>query len=353
MDPNIQQPSNIPPQAPAPNPVSVVPPQPQIPAQPGVIAPQPTAVAQPVPVVQPVATPSPIPSLPTQPAVPTAGVPTAVQQPSPLPNTPPQVPMGSPQPPAPVANTPVLPAQPVAQVAPPGIKRPPSKVMMIATIVLTVATIGLNSYGAVHVFMVRKNKYGFAADAQKQKKDIAQKAIEASKPETEKRSDGKLNVSKLFNADSALRQQDIKAGFKEQLNMANGISFMVTDVEHGWLRQGQYSSKPAAGKEYIKIGVVVGSRAEEGTLSIYASSFKMINSKGGLQDSKYASESDLPNNGLANSVSLNPGDQVSGWIIYEIDKNETPLTFVYEAKGFGCPGNNDKDCLMKGSVKLQ
>lgn len=320
------------------------------PAQP-LAAPQTQAIqpqsVQPNPVVQPqqVAQPQVALPAPAQPVVqvqmqPNQGLAVPTQQ----------------QPQQVVPQAPMAPLPPVGgpTAAPAGYKHPPSKVMKIVTIAITIIAILVCSYGAVHVFKVRKEKYGFASDADKQRKEQTKKAVENSGPETEKRTDGKLNLSKLFDAEYAPHDQDIKAGLNEQINIANGFSFMVTGIEGGWQKSGEYEAQAAPGKEFIKVAVVIGNRAEKGTMSFYTSKLELSNSKGGKQTEVYTDSDDIPNNGLesSSSINLNPGDQRSGWVVYEIDKGET-VSLIYEQKVFACRANDNKDCLMKGSVKLQ
>lgn len=319
-------------------------PQPAItPPQP--VAPQPV-VAQPQvapPVVAPIQ-----PAIQAQPAaqMPQVGAPMQQVQAAP---TMPLQPAMQPQP--------GVPLQPVGgpSAAPPGLQAPPNKVLKLGTIIFTVIAILVCSYGTLHVFQVRKNKYGFAADADKARKEQVKKAVENSKPDTEKRTDGKLNLTKLFDTEKSQHDQDIKAELNEQVNIANGFSFMVTSVEGNWKKSGDYETPPAPGKEFIKVGVVIGSRAEKGTMSFYSSKLELLNTKGGKQTEVYVDSDDIPNNGLdaSSSINLNPGDQRSGWIVYEVDKGESPISLVYEQKGFSCASNDNKDCLMKGTVKLQ
>ncbi len=360
MDPNTPQ--NNP--APVPN----QPVQPAVTTQPTVVPPQmqPAASQAPMQPVQPVAqqpmaqpqTAAPQQPQPMQPAMAMPQQPVAQQMPMAQPMAPaqvmpqqpmaPQSPMpGQPVPPAPVGGPAAAPAYG---------QHPRSKGLKIATIVLTVIAILVCSYGAFHVFQVRKAKYGFAANQDKARKEQIKKAVEASKPETEKRTDGKLNLSKLFDNEKSPHDQDINAGLNEQVNMADGFSFMVTGVEHNYVRPLDYETQAAPGKEYIKVAIVIGNRAEQGTISFYSINLSLLNSKGGKQDPVAISDKDIPNNGLSDysqNINLNPADQRSGWIVYEVDKGETPISIHYEQKGYACASNNDKDCLMKGTVKIQ
>lgn len=230
-------------------------------------------------------------------------------------------------------------------------KTPTMKVIGIVIIVISILLSGGIVFATVHVQQARANlkeKYGTARNS---KKSDVDKAIKASGPDMQPLSEGnKLDVSKLFNQTLGAHKQDIKGELNKQINMSNGVSFAVTSVEKNWPSTSSYT-KPAPGNEFMKVDVMAGYRGSSETGRFYSTSLRLKNSTGEMQDSRYVSSyGSAKQNGLDSSSSLNPGDTISGWIVFEIKKNETPLTLVYSSTFYD---SNFKEQTMKVSIEVK
>lgn len=223
------------------------------------------------------------------------------------------------------------------------------KIIGVVVMIIAVAATAGSMYGARHVQAARHEIHQISNPYAAKRDDDKKKAIKESGPETQDGKDGKVDVSKLFSADIAQHPQDITAKYDKQINLANGLSFMVTGSERGWDTKDQYT-QPAKGKQFVKIALSTGYRGKTGTKYISTYEFKLKNSKGGLQDARTIGGEILPNNDLEiSSGSLNPGDKREGFVVYEIDKDEA-VTLVFESKGYDDKGS---DFVMRGSVDIK
>lgn len=136
------------------------------------------------------------------------------------------------------------------------------------------------------------------------------------------RSDGTLDLSTLVDTQKDIKAQDIKAKLNQQVNLADGLSYMVTKVERNWQTDSVYL-QPKAGKELIRISLVVGNKAKEGNSYISSSLFRLKNSAGGLQTAEFPTKEEDPE--LLEGDDVAPGKQVKGTVIFEVDKDEKVL----------------------------
>ncbi len=224
------------------------------------------------------------------------------------------------------------------------------KIIGIVSIIIVVLGSAACIYAAQHVQTARKEIRDISNPIAAKREEDAKKAIKESGPDTQKSNNGELDVSKLFDQQLAQRSQDIKAEYGEQVNMANGVSFVIIGEERGWTISEPYATKASSGKEFLKIAVNVGFRGKEGSFYLSTGDFKLQNSKGGLQDAKYISDKYLPGDEISKGGSMNPGDKRKGWLVYEVDKGEQNLTLIYQKKGFDTAS---KEFFMKGSVGIK
>ncbi len=222
------------------------------------------------------------------------------------------------------------------------------KILGIFIIIVALAGSAGFIYAAQHVKAARKEIHQQSNPYAAKNEEDKKKAIADSSPETQKLKDGKLDVSKLFDTYAAEREQDIKAEYNEQINVSDGTTFAVVGSTRGWMPKGKYASKPAKGKEYIKIDLLVGYRGKEGTGSIYE--LKLQNSKGGLQDTSYVSDESSDENGLGSLPSITPGGTAEGWLVFEVDKGE-PVSLVLEKKGLFDAKN--KEYKVRAAVEIK
>lgn len=172
------------------------------------------------------------------------------------------------------------------------------------------------------------------------------------------RSDGKLDLTGLIDKDASIKNQDIKGDLNQQLNMVDGVSFMVTKIEPNYQSPDQYS-KPDDGKQFIAVHVVVGNKMKTGTVYFSPDSlFKLKNVAGGLVDSEYGASSA---NGMTDGSELQPGEQKEGIVVFSINPNDTPIYLVYseqydkiDSSSSDSSNSSDKaDATVTGSIKLQ
>ena len=165
------------------------------------------------------------------------------------------------------------------------------------------------------------------------------------------RSDGTLDLGNLIDRQETIKDQELKAGLNQQLNLSDGISYMVTGVERNFSGESRYL-QPDADKEFIKVNIVVGNRNQDRSEYISKRFFKIKNSAGGLQSPIFVSQSDLPDAFTGSSVDA--GKQLKGVLVYEINKDE-PITVLVTESEYKSLLATDKDVRVsvKSEVTLQ
>ncbi len=143
------------------------------------------------------------------------------------------------------------------------------------------------------------------------------------------RKGGTLDLSTRVDKQVTIKAQDLKAKLNQQANLSDGTSYMVTNVERNWTSTSRYL-QASTGKELMKIAVVVGNKNKEGNTYVTSSLFKIKNSAGGLQDSEFVSDQDLPDALKGQDVA--PGKQVKGAIIFTVDNGEKISVLVTNDK---------------------
>jgi len=269
---------------------------------------QPTMDAQP-----------PMPPLPSLPPTQPAGEQTMQPQP---------MPMDQPMQPTPMQGMPMGPAQPMSpggfgapyqqpmsssQLSGSGSGR--KKIIIIA--VAVVAGLAVLGIGASLVFKKGSNPITNIVNSVKGGSEVVD------------RSDGTLDLSDLVDKQGSIANQDVKAKLKQQVNLKDGTSYMVTAVERNWTSTSRYT-KAAAGKELIKVSMVVGNKSKEGQVYVSSSMFKVKNSAGGLQSAEFISKTDLAE--ALQGQDISPGKQAKGVLIFEVDKDEKVSAIVTEVK---------------------
>lgn len=141
------------------------------------------------------------------------------------------------------------------------------------------------------------------------------------------RSDGTLDLSTLIDKQESIKNQDVKAAMNQQVNLANGMSYMVTKVERNFVPASKYAAA-SAGKEMVKVTIVAGYRAKSGTLYLSQSDFTLKTAIGAEVRGEFSIDSDLPDR--LKSTTLDPGKQVSGAIMYEVPKDEKIAAIITE-----------------------
>jgi hypothetical protein len=147
---------------------------------------------------------------------------------------------------------------------------------------------------------------------------------EENMPDVVARSDGDLDLGKKINVSKHIKAQSIQAKTNEQVNLSDGFSFLVKSA-------GPYQSttvQPAAGKKFIIVLTVVGNRAEGRNASVSYLDFKLLDSKGALLNAHPATQQ-ITNNPLATPAQLEPGYQIEGRLVYEVDAVDTIWNVIH------------------------
>ncbi|MDQ5972378.1 MAG: hypothetical protein QG553_537 [Patescibacteria group bacterium] len=163
------------------------------------------------------------------------------------------------------------------------------------------------------------------------------------------RSDGTLDVSNLIeDKQTSLKNQDIKAKLNQQVNLSDGTSFMITKVERNYVSDSKYV-KAAAGKELVKVSVVVGNRLKSGTVYATSGMFKATNAAGGSITAEFLSKDDVAD--AIVGTSIDPGKQLAGVVIYEVDSGEAiqAISVTNKYKNY----TTEETIEVKGTVSLQ
>jgi|GEM_PF-2294503 len=138
--------------------------------------------------------------------------------------------------------------------------------------------------------------------------------------------DDKLDLSQRLDSQSSLKEQSLQASIKQQVNLSSGFSFMVNDI--ATYTPTDPTIKPADGKRFIKVDVVAGNRAKSDNIDVSYLDFKLRNGRNELLTGDGATLK-LLNNYLASPSSLQPGSQVSGSIIFQVDSDATEWALVH------------------------
>lgn len=162
------------------------------------------------------------------------------------------------------------------------------------------------------------------------------------------RSDGTLDLSKLIDDQTTIKNQDIKAKLNQQVNLSDGTSYMILSVARNFTTDSIFL-KAGSGKELVKVSLVIGNKKKEGNLYADASIFKIKNSAGGLQEPVYANSSDLAD--AINSQDVAPGKQLKGSIVFEVDKDE-PINAILTSDQFKNYSTNE-NVTINSEVALQ
>ncbi len=268
------------------------------------------------------------PSLPAQP-------PTVIQPQAPQPSY-----QGQPVPPQPTPFAP--PSGPASSYQtwqqPASLSGAPSSGKKVA-LIIGIAVAVLLVLGGIGAFFLLKNHSNPISSVKNN--------LTGSK-DVQDRTDGTLDLSKLIDKQTSIKAQDIQAKLNQQINLSDGLSYMVTKVDRNWQSASTYL-KPDSGKEIVKITLVVGNRAKEGGRYVSSIDFKLENSAGGLLTSEYVTAEDEADTLISGDVS--PGKQVKGAIFFTVDSGEKLGGLLTEDKYTNYDTN--KEVTLKSKVALE
>jgi len=256
----------------------------------------------------------PDPNQPTQPVTPPEFAPT----------TPPVQPENSFSQPAP--TQPVQPiTSPVAPAFNPNDPTPsPSKGpnMKIVIVIIAVVLFLLGAAGMLAFY---------ALTGDKKDDSTTQTTSTGESKDVVDRTDGKLDLTNTVDGTDSIKAQDITAGLNQQVNISNGLSFMITKVERNYTGVTNPSAKVYEGQEVVRVSIAVGSRNASNTVTKLSSSdFELF---AGQKEASLRNGSDAWEvaDSLDTRVSFKEaGEQVSGSYIFVVDK-DAKLSFVYTA----------------------
>jgi hypothetical protein len=211
-------------------------------------------------------------------------------------------------------------------------RRKNKKLLMIAVAAVLVVALG------VGFFIIRNG--GDPA--------IKKAAAQDAKDVTD-RSDGKLDLRLLVDKQQNIRAQDLKAKPKQQVNLSDGISYMVTDVQRNFTPQKGSMLKVKDGKELIKVSVVVGNKSQEANIYFVSGYFKLRNHSTGLQSSLSVVPADASD--IFKTQNIASGQQATGSIIFEVNKGEEVIGLVTEDAYKDYKTN--EDILVRSEVAFQ
>ena len=256
----------------------------------------------------------PDPNQPTQPVTP----------PEFAPATPPVQPENSFAQPAPTQ-----PVQPIAGPAAPAFNPndptpSPSKGpnMKIVIVIIAVVLFLLGAAGMLAYYMLTGDK----------KDDTTtQTTTTGESKDVVDRTDGKLDLTSTIDGNESIKAQDIKAGLNQQVNISNGLSFMITKVERNYTGITNPKAKVYEGQEVVRVSLTVGSRNSGNSVTkLSTSDFDVF---AGQKEASLRNGDDTwaVADSLDSRVSFKEaGEQVTGSYIFIVDK-DAEMSFVYTA----------------------
>ena len=121
--------------------------------------------------------------------------------------------------------------------------------------------------------------------------------------------------------------ETIEGEIGKQLSASDGFVMKVTNVERNF-KPSDPNYKLDTSKELIKINFLMGNVTKEKSKDISSFNFRLEDSK----DAQLTPENVANYEGKFDTVKLDPGAQAEGSIVYKVNKNEKPLSFVREQR---------------------
>lgn len=264
---------------------------------------------------------------------------TPPQAPAPFaPNTPPPPPTGMDTPPPVFGGSPPPPSHapqhPVGQPS-----NPMLKYVIIGVVALVVIIVGVAAY-----FLWGRQNSPSTSNNNSQSQPSGPVEYSSLKT-TEPLKDGKLTLSPQFVATEAIQTQTVTAKVGDQINMSDGISFAVSKVERGWVAP--TGSKPRSGNEFVALTILYGNRDAEDSQYFSATALKLHDSTGKEQYDSFVTP--LSKDGNFPSEPLEPGEQRTGILVFEVKIGEAPLDVFYDEAYISSESGNVK---LKATVDL-
>lgn len=176
--------------------------------------------------------------------------------------------------------------------------------------------------------------------------------LAAAVPTIQSRPDNTLTLTKLATKKTVaaqIKSQNTVAKMHQQVNRLDGLSYLVTGVQHGYVTASGIQPQP--GMEFIRVNVRVGNRQAERSLQVSQTSFQLSNPTAIAQDSRFMTTADVPD--ILTEHTLEPGQQASGTVIFEVTKGQSPLYLLSNTTAYQVTGSNPGQVGLKTSVLLQ
>ena len=173
------------------------------------------------------------------------------------------------------------------------------------------------------------------------------------------RPDGTLNLNSKVDGNESIVAQDLSATVGQQINLSDGLSFMVNSVEV--LESYQRTSlgepttiRPASGNEFVQVEYVVGNRTEDDTVRYASSTFDVTNTttEDDYSDIRFLSTDPLaPENYYSlDFEALNSGEQQKFIVYYEVPAG-APLSATVERQYRNF--TTDETITVRGVISLR
>lgn len=169
-----------------------------------------------------------------------------------------------------------------------------------------------------------KSKGRAEADAMYQQQQAAAQQAEAEG--SDKKGDtAELKMGDL--KDPEYKDETVEGNIGKQVSTSDGLVLKVTNIERNFQHKDE-NFKLAEGKELVKVNFLIGNITKEKAKDVASSSFKLENAaKAQLLQSNVQGYGDK-----FDSKKLDPGAQSKGSIVYEVNKDEKPLSLVREQR---------------------
>ena len=201
----------------------------------------------------------------------------------------------------------------------PSRRRGPGKTVFVIIVVAVVVLVGM----ATLIAMTSSGGGNEPTDTPTDQKTATTGSLEDVVP----RNDGQLDLESKLDTSQSVKEQTVKAKEKEQVNLSSGFSFMASKVEA--YTSANPAVKPAEGKKFVSVSIVVGNRAQSNTISVSYLDFKLRDVDGNVLVS-HASTQEILSNTLANPTALKPGEQINGKVVFEVDANDNGWVLIHK-----------------------
>lgn len=138
-------------------------------------------------------------------------------------------------------------------------------------------------------------------------------------------SDAELELGEL--KDPEYKDETITGAVGEQVESSDGLVLKVTNIERNF-KTTDSNYKLDASKELVKINFLLGNVTKEKPKDITSFSFRLVSSG----DAQLTPENIAEYEGKFDTVKIDPGSQTKGSIVYAVNKDEKPLTFIREQR---------------------